>query len=47
MSLDASPNFALRHADSVRLMELNLTAQAVRLCDELHARLRDTYEGPA
>ncbi len=47
MSLDASPDFTLRHADSVRLMDVNLTAQAVRLCDELQARLRDRYEGPA
>jgi hypothetical protein len=41
------PDFALRHADGVRLMDLNHTAEAVRFCDELHARLRDTYEGPA
>jgi hypothetical protein len=42
------PNGTYRaHADSVRLMDLNVTAEAVRFCDELHARLRDTYEGPA
>jgi hypothetical protein len=35
------------HADRVRLMDLNLTAEAVRFCDELHARLRDTYQRPA
>jgi hypothetical protein len=28
-------------------MDLHVTAEAVRFCDELHARLRDTYEGPA
>jgi len=28
-------------------MDLNVTAEAVRFCDELHAPLRDTYEGPA
>jgi len=28
-------------------MDLNLTAEAVRFCNELHARLRDTFEGPA
>ena len=33
----------MHHADSVRLMDLNLTAGAVRFCD----KLRDTYEGRA